>query len=771
MTSERLRRLRAPCLAITLAISAWLGFHAARIGVEHDNSSLRSTDPADRRSYEEFKATFGSDEDILVAIAHPQLLDASGLGLIADITSRIQAMDGVRKAWSLVNVEEIVHGETGAEPRPLLSPPWDSPGIRDRTVAALERNPDFTGWLVSADRKTAGIVVEIEDRPDDAEYRTRLVGSIRALAPGIAASGGEMHVTGVPVQKIDVSDYVDRDQAVLLPAAVLVLGLTLALFFRHISGVVVPLAIAGITVLWTVGAYAASGHSLNAITALLPPVLLVIALATTVHVYDAWLAGHAPPGTEHPDGHELRGNDGGEDRAALAVRAVFVPALLCAVTTAQGFLSLLIGGNLPAVHEFGIFAAFGSVVAFVLAMTVVPLALVGVKPPAHRASDEHGWTFRLLGATSGLATRRPVAVLVTFTAVTVVLSAGIPLIRTNTDLVRFLRKDAPLRVDTTWIDEHLAGTLPLDFVIRRNDGKPVLTLDGARRLEELERAIAAREHVASVNSILALVRQVHRAESDDSRLTLPLDAESLQDEIDLLDESGHSLVRRFAAPEMTSLRLTARLHAVGSAVSGPLVAAIRSDAARILGPEIQLQPVGALWDVVRDSETLVQQQVTSFGSAIVLVVAAIGLLLRSFTFTIVAMIPNVMPILWTGGLMGYSGIELSTGTAMIASAVLGLVVDDTIHYLSYYRQVYDGDAIAAIRTTSRAIGAPVTVASTSLVLGFWVGALGSFLPTIYFSLLTGLTMITGVVCDLLVLPASLVLLDRIGRRRRHPGAA
>jgi uncharacterized protein len=114
--------------------------------------------------------------------------------------------------------------------------------------------------------------------------------------------------------------------------------------------------------------------------------------------------------------------------------------------------------------------------------------------------------------------------------------------------------------------------------------------------------------------------------------------------------------------------------------------------------------------------------------------------------------------------MGYAGVELSTGTAMIASAVLGMVVDDTIHYLSHYRLVHEGDAVAAIRATSRAVGAPVTVMSTSLILGFWVGALGSFLPTIYFSLLTGLTMITGVVCDLLVLPASLVLLDRLGRR-------
>ncbi len=160
-----------------------------------------------------------------------------------------------------------------------------------------------------------------------------------------------------------------------------------------------------------------------------------------------------------------------------------------------------------------------------------------------------------------------------------------------------------------------------------------------------------------------------------------------------------------------------------------------------------------------------REQVASFASAIVLVVLAIGLLFRSVVLTLVALIPNVMPIVWTGGLMGWSGIELSTGTAMIASAVLGLVVDDTIHYLAHYRRADAPDAVTAIRETTRVVGAPVTVASVSLILGFWVGAFGSFRPTVYFSLLTGLTMITGVVCDLLVLPATLVVVDRL--RGRH----
>lgn len=762
MSPDLLRGLRLPLLAVALAVAAWLGVHAARIGTEHDNESLRSTDAEDARTYADFKAAFGSDEDILVAIGHPRLLSGEALALLADLAGRIGAMDGVRRVWSLVGVEELVAGELGAEPRPLLPPPLDAPDIQARAAAALDRNPDLTGWLVSADRRVAGIVVQIEDRPADTRYRRRLVSELRALAPDVAARGGELHLTGVPVQKIDVSESVDRDQGVLLPAAVVVMAITLGLFFRHIIGVIVPLGVAGLTVACTIGIYEATGHSINAITALLPPVLLVVALATTVHVYDAWLSGHAPPlsgaGAAAPAAHA------GDRvaRSALAVRAVFVPALLCVVTDVQGFLSLALG-DLPAVRQFGVFAALGTSIAFVLAVTAVPAALSFFTAPPRRAGA-HGWTRRLLEMTATLATTRPVAVVAVFAALTAMLAAGIPLVRTNTDLIGFLREDAPLRVDTLWIDRHLGGTSPLDFWIRRPDGAAVLDLETMQRLDALERKTREREHVAGVTSVLTLVRQVHRAQSDDGELVLPEDGETLQAELDLMDESGHALVRRFASPGMKSLRMTVRIRAVGSAESAPLVAAIREDAAELFGPDVTLTPTGSLWEVVRDSEGLVRQQVTSFASAIVLVVAAIGLLLRSWSFTLVAMIPNVMPILWTGGLMGYTGIELSTGTAMIASAVLGLVVDDTIHYLSYYRRVYAGDAVAAIHATSRAVGAPVTVASTSLVLGFWVGALGSFLPTIYFSLLTGLTMITGVVCDLLVLPACLVLLDRRKRR-------
>jgi predicted RND superfamily exporter protein len=771
-----LARARLPVVFTVAALTVVLGLHAARIGVEHDNASLNAQDAAQLRVYADFRATFGNDEDLLMTLTFPEspqglerpdnryrpdqpglrgtsrLLDGGGLDLIDRLTRTVGGWDGVARVWSLTTVEELVPGDAGAEPRRLLAPPWEAPDAFARASAALDRNPDLTGWLVSADRRTAAFVIEIQDRPGDAAYRTRLIGDLRALmATTTARDGARLHLTGVPVQKHDVSMYVDRDQRLLMPLAVGVLGLTLAAFFRRVAGVLVPLAVAALTVVWTVGAYAWTGHALNAITSLLPPVLLVVAIAASVHVYEMWRTAPAA-GSERIE------------RALAAVRAIAVPATLCAVTTAQGFLSLTMS-EIPAVRQFGLFAALGTGVTLMLVMAAAPAALSWIPPPAATTAGGHRWTARLLDVTSHLAIGRPGLVLATFALVTAVAAAGIPRIRANTDLVGFLRADAPLRRDTEFVDAHLGGTLPLDFVLRRRDGAPITSLDAFRRLAALEEAIRARPHVTTVTSILALVRQIHRAETPGAALSLPEDPATLQDELDLLDESGHALVRRFAAPELRALRVTVRLRAVGTAESASVVDAIRADAARLLGPDYAFVPTGALYHVVHDSTRLVRQQVLSFGTAIVLVVLAIGLLFRSLAFTVLALIPNVMPIVWTGGLMGFTGIELSTGTAMIASAVLGLVVDDTIYYLSHYRRVYAGDAAAAIRDTARAVGAPVTAASMSLILGFWVGAFGSFRPTIYFSLLTGLTMITGVACDLLVLPASLVVFDRYAMRQ------
>jgi predicted RND superfamily exporter protein len=155
------------------------------------------------------------------------------------------------------------------------------------------------------------------------------------------------------------------------------------------------------------------------------------------------------------------------------------------------------------------------------------------------------------------------------------------------------------------------------------------------------------------------------------------------------------------------------------------------------------------------SRTLVHTQTRTFGLATVLVLGSIALALRSWQLGCIAALPNMLPPLLLFGLMGWCGIALSTATAMIASVVLGLIVDDTIHLLHRYsRERAAGQApLPAVERSLRSTGRALLTTTLILTLGFWVGVLGSFLPTVHFSFLTGLTMILALVVELLMTPA------------------
>lgn len=746
-----LTRGRFPFLTLLALAGAWLGSLAVRLDVEKSNESLMTRDPVGLGQYERFKKDFGNDEDLLLTVTRPDLLTDAGLALLSDVTRRVAAIDGVVRVFSLSNALELVPSDVGPEPVPLLRRSDAAADLGANARAALDRNPDFTGLLVSADRRTAAVVAQIEDRSGDDRYRAAIIAAVRALMGEIRSGGSEAHLTGISVQKHDVTAYVERDQRILIPLAVAALAITLLLFFRRPLGLVLPLSVTGWSVAGTLGAYHLAGLQVNAITSLLPPIVMVLSLAVSVHLIQGWLDA---------------GTSDRIDRIRGVARSLLFPCFFCSLTTALGFASLLTS-DMPAVRQFGTFAALGVTVSFLVGMTLVPVGLTFVPPPAGRTGGTHRWMLRVLEWAADLTVRRPRGILVFFTALTLLAAAAIPLIRNNTDLVRFLDEDAPLRRDTLFVDRNLTGSSAIEFVLSRRDGRPLTSLDDVRRLAAFEESAQRRPGITTVTSILAVLRQIQRAQSGGERLELPATEDQAGFAFELLGMAAdQGLIRRVITADFRRARISVRMHAVGTAVAAPLAESLLEEARRLFGEEYDVVATGAFYRVAEDSNRLVVSQVKSFALALALVFLAIGALFRSVRLTFIAAIPNIMPIVWTGGLMGAFGVDLSTGTAMIASAVIGLVVDDTIHYLTHFHRVLRGDPAAAVRETTTGIGAALVMNNLVLVFGFWVGCFGSFKPTIYFSLLSGVTMISALVSDLLVTPACLLVFGRSEGRKR-----
>jgi len=725
-----------------LATTLFLAFFALQVPIESSNVSMVSHTKELQGNYDSFRKIFGNDEVLLLAITHPDLLEPESLKTIDQITQALTRIEGVTRVLSLSNAEQLVAGGFGVELVPLIPEQDAGKNYQNAVTKALEQNPVLAQLLVSRDLKTSMIIIDLTGEIDQ---QGQTLAAIEALLTS-NYSNTEWHLTGIPLQKLTVSRLIQRDQQVIIPFSVLVLGSLLLLVFRRFSGLLLPLAIMAISLCWTVGVYTLCGFSLNTITALLPPVIMVLSVSTTVHLYNGWL--------------QLAGKSG--DPKLLIVeefRELFLPCLFTALTTALGLVSLTVS-SIPAVKLFGAFSALGVMLAFVVNMLLAPALLSYLPLPKINRRYDKGRLSAVLQATAKLTVNHPRWVLAFSLLLALAGLNGLSQINNNTDLIRFVKPSEKIYQDTMFIEHAAGGVNSLEFMLTRSDKSSLTRLDDLARVDKLQSSINDLQPVAGSYSLLSVIKQLNRAEANQDQLSLPDNDEDLLYLFDLLEIApNQKQLRKLVNPEFTTLRINVRIKAIGSADAADLVSKVEHLAKRELGNNYELLPTGDFYQVVVDSNRLVSNVVRSFCLSLSMVLAAIFILFRSFKLLAMALIPNLVPLAWTGGLMGYLHIDLSTGTAMIAAVVIGLTVDSTIHYLARYQREYQGDSRESVTITTTATGRALTISALVLFLGFSVGGLSSFLPTIYFSLLTGVTMLGALVCDLLVLPSSLVLFN------------
>ena len=729
-------------LSAVLATTLFFAFFALQVPIESSNVSMVSHTKELQGNYDSFRKIFGNDEVLLLAITDPDLLESESLQTINRITQELTQIEGVTRVLSLTNAEQLVAGDFGVELIPLIPEQGAGKKYQIAITRALEQNPVLAQLLVSKDLKTSMIIIDLTGVIDQ---QGQALAAIEALLTS-NHNNTEWHLTGVPLQKLTVSRLIQRDQQVIIPFSVLVLGSLLLLVFRRFTGLLLPLVVMAISLCWTVGIYTLCGFSLNTITALLPPVIMVLSVSTTVHLYSGWL--------------QLAGKSG--DPKLLIIeefRELFLPCLFTALTTALGLVSLTVS-SIPAVKLFGAFSALGVMLSFAVNMLLVPALLSYLPLPKISRRYDTGRLSAVLQATAKLTVNHPRLVLIVSLLLALAGLSGLSHINNNTDLIRFVKPTEKIYQDTMFIEHAVGGVNSLEFMLTRSDKSRLTRLDDLTRVDKLQNSINDLQQVAGSYSLLSVIKQLNRAEANQDQLSLPENDEDLLYLFDLLEISpNQKQLRKLINPKFTTLRINVRIKAIGSADAADLVSRIEQLAERELGNNYELWPTGDFYQVVVDSNRLVSNVVRSFCLSLSMVLAAIFILFRSFKLLAMALIPNLVPLAWTGGMMGYLHIDLSTGTAMIAAVVIGLTVDSTIHYLARFQREYQGDSKESVTITTTATGRALTISALVLFLGFSVGGLSSFLPTIYFSLLTGVTMLGALVCDLLVLPASLILFN------------
>ena len=726
-----------------------LGLSMTRLKTEHAAGSFVSDEEDFVREFQETGRVFGRSETVLYVVLYEiDPLEPSFLKRLDRLTRRVAAFRGVESVLSLTNVPHLQRA--GAELKTAAL--YDSTASSEALRSTFETQPFLDRLLLSDDGEATVMMVRIDHEFNNTPERVDLVREVAAEAEALP---GEAAFAGFPYLRTQYAERVTRESPLFTVLALLVSLAFLFATFRAWRTVVLPTFVVGLCIVWTFGLMALFGVKLNIVTAVLPALIVIIGMATAIHLT-----------TKFYDQYALLGD---KRRAVLeTVRTVGLATFLACLTTAIGFAVLLISGN-HLLIGFGGFAAIGIMLLYGLSITIIPIAFARFRPPRtdvaalathDRFSDYFDAKARLIQRHGGI--------ILGVTAVLVGISI-FGLTRISTDIFVFtdFYEDDPLRRDLAVFEEKFSGVLPLEVVVESDKEGRFKTLGALRRIEQLQKTLATFESVGKTMSAVDLVKMGNQAyfggHPGAFRLPSNYELPFLQNALGRFigSERQSELFENLPLFVDSTFRMT-RIY-LGVADIGTEQMNILADSVRALtaeafsDDEYEVIVTGTAIMSTRSGESLVRNLIISLSVALVLISVLMAMLFRSRALTFISLIPNVIPLLIVGGTMGFAGITLKPSTALIFSLAFGIAVDDTIHFLAKYRIHRDAGLAKneAIQKTLGETGKAILFTSLILMSGFLVFTLSSFGGTVNLGALTALTLGVALVANLFLLPALL----------------
>ncbi len=689
-------------------------------------------------AYDAFQDQFGNDEVVILSVQSDDgVLAGDGLQRLHAVHQAAKQTAGVADVTSLVDIAHIRIQDGGIEVEQAIDDTTTAAELRDRVLS----DRTLRGKLISDDGNTALVLARLEVGIDDRRdaIMAELHENVEAIAPATPEAG-----IGLIFSALNTGSA--RDIAVVGTVSYGVIFGLLWLLFRRIGPVILTIGVVAISASATVGLMGWLGRDLNMVTMTLPTLVLIIGIADCVHMLRHVAA--------RPEVNR-------KDRVVRGVGEVLWPCLFTSLTTAAGFAALGTA-KMAVVRDLGWFSAAGVLLAFVTSLIVVLVALEWewFEPKRQGAA----MLKRNLVGVGDFSVRYRQEVL--GLCVTAVLAGawGISRIDVDTYSIDYFYESHEVRRDSAAIEATFGPYTPLELVLEGDDLRNVETL---RAVAAWQDAMEQDDQVGWTVSVADVTRRLNQVWMDgteadynvppnDNALEQVLFLYEQNDQADLTQMVVEGDMRADEVPAWTRLRVTAGIDMMSARDMGTAID--RLTALSALPEGVRIVPSGYLPLYVTMMDYVVSSQITSFAVAFVAIFTLLTLLFGSFRMALFAMPGNLLPIFVTLGVMGISGIRLDVATVTIAALILGLVVDDTTHFLYRYREMLHetGDHEAAVSRTLRSTGVAMTTTTVVLVLGFSILALATVKSVAYFGLLAALGLGTALVGDLMVLPALLV---------------
>lgn len=668
----------------------------------------------------------------------------------------------VEQVESLYNAREVRWVGDGLRIHGLLEDDWPRadqlPALRRRVMA----NPSLVGRLVATDAQHSVVVLRT-DFMGNRDLR-QVAAAIRDIAADHERPGFSVQVAGAPALRASFGVLVQRNAGRLFGLALAVMLGVLTVLFRHPLGVLGPLLVVVQTAVCTFGGMAWLNMPLTLTGNILPAFLICVGIGDSIHVQTVYA--------------QLRKEGLGTDDAIVeAVARSGVPIAYTTATTCVGLASFTTA-RLAAIHDLGLVGALGVALALLWTLVTLPLFLRfdrrGRVGGGRNTLASVRWPDRLLARCAGLdldprrRAQRGFWILATTGALCLVMLSGALRLRTSHDGLRYMPQDHPTRVAFEQLDQHMGSGSTLGVLIEADGELGVRDPGVVAGMQKLERHGLAFRHpatgeasVTSASSLLNVLRETWRATHEDNPAlhTIPPTGAGIVDMVTLFENSAPDRARRMLTVDRTHTMMTFRVAWMDAASYPPLVAHFQQGIDRFMKGGAKAVLTGSVLATRAVVFELVTDLVRSFAVALVIITLLMIAVFRDVRLGLVAMIPNLVPVLGILGFMGFRGMPLDISNLLIASIAIGIIVDDTIHLLHPFKQHHDqhGDVEAALTHAFSHCGRAVLSTSAVLSLGFAVFFTANMSNLVAFGALVVATVLFALLSDLVLAPAVLRL--------------
>jgi predicted RND superfamily exporter protein len=765
--SRFILKQRILILLSIVAATIFLGSKIQNIEFSHTEANLLPKNHEENIKYNDFLKIFGEEGNLIIlAIEDSKIFEVSNFNKWNDFSKTLDSFAQVDFTVSIGDIRKLKKDKVNQ--RFVVEPLYEGTPKKNSEVQEIKDElfnnlPFFDNFLFNKKSGTIRTAVYLDKKILNTKIRERFVFDV--LNPSIKEfekeTGLDVRVSGMPyIRTMNAQNIID-EIGIFVGLALLVTSLIFWLFFRSYRATFITMLVVSIGVVWALGFIGWFQYEITVLMALIPPLIIVIGVPNAVFLINKYQ-------------QEVKKHGNQAKSLQRVISKIGNATLMTNITTASGFATFIFI-NSQLLKEFGIIASINILAIFVLSLFIIPIIYSFMHKPKvkHLEHLERKWIEIIIDWMEKTVRHHRITIYISTVVIIVVSIIGVYMIRVSGSIIEDMPKGKQFYKDIVFFEKEFGGIMPLEILIDTKRKKGVMNLTTLKRMNKLDEEINEIPELSKSISILNMVKYSKQAFYNGNPKYYQLPTEQEKNFILAYtknSDSNSDMLKNFVDSTGQYARITTYMKDIGTKKMENIEDRLKNKIEQVFPKErYDVTLTGKALVFLKGTNYLVKNLAISLSLAILLISIFMAWMFRSYKMILISLIPNMLPLLITAGLMGYLGIPIKPSTILVFSIAFGISVDDTIHFLSKYRQeliFHKWKVRKSVYAALRETGVSMFYTSIVLFFGFLVFIVSSFGGTKALGGLVSVTLLFAMVSNLLLLPSLLLSLEsRIANKK------